>query len=318
MSTTVISVKKKAGISYAVDDSGATDIVEKYQAILSEPLAPGQLITSFSGVPTVGTVHPARPGYFVSRYEVSQPDGPASATLDITVRYSAQSWEIFSPEQGQGVSNNVEQWGWDDSTATRELVESADGEQVLNSAGDPFDSVPQIETPAPVFTKVVRFASRQSGYFDHNCKVNAATLVIGGISFPARTLLCTVSESIDISNEHWPYKYTIRLRARSTPAKLEGSDTVTECGWDVVLCDAGMREIDDETGKLKLIQTISQETGQPATVTTPELLDGEGHAVQRVADTPPTPYNLLFAAYQETTFPTWFYSEPTIPTPSNS
>ena len=298
MSTTVTSVKKKAGISYAVDDGGATDIVEKYQAVLSAPLAPGELITNFSGVPNIGTVHPARPGYYVSKYEISQPEGPASATLDITVRYSAQSWEIFSPEQGEGVSNNVEQWGWDDSTATRELVESADGVQVLNSAGDPFDSVPQIETPAPVFTKVVRFASRQSGYFDHNCKVNAATLVI--------------------ANEHWPYKYTIRLRARSTPAKLEGSDTVTECGWDVVLCDAGMREIDDETGKLKLIQTVSQETGQPATVTTPELLDGEGHAVQRAADTPPTPYNMLFAAYQETTFPTWFYSEPTLPTPSNS
>ena len=317
MSATVSSVKAKTGISYAVTDGGATDIVEKYQAILSEPLGPGELITSFSGVPAIGTVHPDRPGYYASKYEISQPDGPASKTLDITVRYSAQSWEVFTPEQGQGISNNVEQWGWDDSTASRELVTDANNVQVLNSAGDPFDTVPTYETPAPVFTKVIRFAARQMGYFEHNCKVNAASLTIGGITFPAHTLLCTIAETIDISNENWPYKYTIRLRAQFHSAKIEGETTAEECGWDVVVCDTGMREVDDATGRLKLIQVPSLETGNPATVTTPELLDGHGHAVVRSAEALPTPYNLRYAPYAETTFPTWFYSEPTL-TPSTS
>ena len=89
----------------------------------------------------------------------------------------------------------------------------------------------------------------------------------------------------------------------------------TECGWDAVVCDSGMREIDATTNKKKLIQVVSEETGTPATVTSPELLNGQGRAQVRGASGNPTPFNFRFEAYEEDTFPDWFTSEPPLANP---
>ncbi len=321
MSASIVKVIPKDGTGYNVNDSGATDISLRFQVQLSEPLGQGELITSFSDgtttIPAIGTVHPAREGYYVTNYEVRQPQGAAKNTLDVTVKYGAQS---FVTEGGGGEPpapeyvSLIEQWGWDDGTTQRELITAADANKtpVLNSAKDPFDSVPQIETPAPTFTKVVRFAERKAGWFDFNCKVNDDTVPIGGISFPAGTLLCTICETIDIANFNWPFKYSIRLRYRTNKALIAGETAnLTECGWDAVACDAGMREIDTTTGLLKVIQVVSSETGTPVNVTSPELLNGAGKAVVRGSQASTvTPYNFRFKAYEDASFPGWFVSQP--------
>lgn len=321
MSASIVKVIPKDGIGYNVNDSGAADISLRFQVQLSAPLGQGELITSFSdgttSIPAIGSVHPAREGYYVTNYEVRQPQGAAKNTLDVTVKYGAQS---FVTEGGGGEPPEpeyvslIEQWGWDDGTSQRELITAADANKtpVLNSAKDPFDSVPQIETPAPTFTKVVRFAERKAGWFDFNCKVNDQSVTIGGISFPAGTLLCTICETIDIANFNWPFKYSIRLRYRTNKALIAGETAnLTECGWDAVVCDAGMREVDSTTGQLKLIQIVSAETGQLANVTSPELLNGNGQAVTRGSGVSTVaPYNFRFKAYEDASFPAWFVSQP--------
>lgn len=321
MSASIVKVIPKDGIGYNVNDSGAADISLRFQVQLSAPLGQGELITSFSdgttSIPAIGTVHPAREGYYVTNYEVRQPQGAAKNTLDVAVKYSPQS---FVTEGGGGEPpapeyvSLIEQWGWDDGTSQRELITAADANKtpVLNSAKDPFDSVPQIETPAPTFTKVVRFAERKTGWFDYNCKVNDQSVTIGGVSFPAGTLLCTIAETIDIANFNWPFKYSIRLRYRTNKALIGGETAnLTECGWDAVVCDAGMREVDSTTGQLKLIQVVSAETGQLANVTSPELLNGNGQAVTRGSGVSTVaPYNFRFKAYEDASFPAWFVSQP--------
>ena len=321
MSASIVKVIPKDGIGYNVNDSGAADISLRFQVQLSAPLGQGELITSFSdgttSIPAIGTAHPAREGYYVTNYEVRQPQGAAKNTLDVTVKYGAQS---FVTEGGGGEPPEpeyvslIEQWGWDDGTSQRELITAADANKtpVLNSAKDPFDSVPQIETPAPTFTKVVRFAERKAGWFDYNCKVNDQSVTIGGVSFPAGTLLCTIAETIDIANFNWPFKYSIRLRYRTNKALIAGETAnLTECGWDAVVCDAGMREVDSTTGQLKLIQIVSAETGQLANVTSPELLNGAGQAVTRGSGVSTVaPYNFRFKAYEDASFPAWFVSQP--------
>lgn len=321
MSASIVKVIPKDGIGYNVNDSGAADISLRFQVQLSAPLGQGELITTFSdgttSIPAIGSVHPAREGYYVTNYEVRQPQGAAKNTLDVTVKYGAQS---FVTEGGGGEPpapeyvSLIEQWGWDDGTSQRELITAADANKtpVLNSAKDPFDSVPQIETPAPTFTKVVRFAERKTGWFDYNCKVNDQSVTIGGISFPAGTLLCTICETIDIANFNWPFKYSIRLRYRTNKALIAGETAnLTECGWDAVVCDAGMREVDSTTGQLKLIQIVSAETGQLSNVTSPELLNGNGQAVTRGSGVSTVaPYNFRFKAYEDASFPAWFVSQP--------
>ena len=319
MSASIVKVIPKDGTGYDVNDSGAADISLRFQVTLSAPLGQGEIITAFSdgttSIPAIGTVHPAREGYYVSKYEVRQPQGAAKNTLDVTVKYSAQSFVTEGGGSGEPeYVSLIEQWGWDDGTTQRELITAADANKtpVLNSAKDPFDSVPQIETPAPTFTKVVRFAARKTGWFGYNCKVNDQSVTIGGVSFPAGTLLCTIAETIDIANFNWPFKYSIRLRYRTNKALIAGETAnLTECGWDAVVCDAGMREVDSTTGQLKLIQIVSAETGQLANVTSPELLNGNGQAVTRGSGVSTVaPYNFRFKAYEDASFPGWFTSQP--------
>ena len=122
----------------------------------------------------------------------------------------------------------------------------------------------------------------------------------------------TGCETIDIANFNWPFKYSIRLRYRTNKALIGGETAnLTECGWDAVVCDAGMREVDSTTGQLKLIQIVSAETGQLANVTSPELLNGNGQAVTRGSQSSPVaPYNFRFKAYEDASFPGWFTSQP--------
>lgn len=319
MSAQVVKVIPKDGTSYSIDENGASGIVLRYQVVLSEPLPQSQLLKSFSAggvaIPAIGSEHPDRPGHYVAGYDVRQPGGAAKKTLDVTVKYTPRNYTTESggsDEEGQPIEfgSNIESWGWDDGTTSRELVDDALDKPVRNSAGDQFDSVPQVEYPSPTFQKIVRFEKRINGWFDFNCTVNADPVVIGGVSFPPFTLLCTVSETLEPTHVKWPYRYSVRLRYRTNRARVNGSSEQTECGWDVAITDAGMREIGDD-GKLKFIETISKETRRPVAVTSPELLNGNGKAVTRgsEASTVPT-YNLRFQTYKSMKFPDWFTSEP--------
>lgn len=325
MSATILKVVPKAGAYYNVTQAGAEDISLHYQVVLSAPLAANELITEFSAggvsIPAIGTEHPARAGYYAVQYEVRQPEGADKSTLNVTVKYAPQSFGVDDPEAEEPVENNIEQWGWSDGTTDIELVTDMNGVAVLNSAGDPFDSVPNIASPSPTFTKVVRFKKRQDDWQRYFCTVNESDMEIGGISFAARTLLCTIVESLDPTNEKWPYKYSISIKYRSNKAKVARSSTLIECGWDVVVTDTGMRKKDPTTGQLKFITTMSSETDNPVAIASPELLDGNGQPVARSESSTPEPYNFRFAAYVGKTFPDWFTSEPKIinqPTPQPS
>ena len=315
----VKTTKQKAGTRYTVNQNGAADIKERYQVVLTSPLLAGQLITSFSGVPAIGSEHPQRPGYYVDHYDISQPDGAAKATLDIDVVYSATGLTVEPGEEptDPNTDTQVEEWGWDDGTTERELLTDVTGKPVVNSAGDPFENVPTVTAPAPTFTKVVKFKTRQSvrQYF---CKVNAQQMTISGESFAPGQLLCTVSERRNIGDYNWPYVYTVRLRFRSNLVKEGQAQQASDIGWDIAVTDAGMREIDDTTGGLKLIQVPSGETGEMATVTSAELLNGAGRAIARSSTSTATPYNIRFAAYQQANFPAWFTSEPPATPPNNN
>lgn len=314
----------KAGSTYKVDASGPNDVVQHYQVVLQEPLDVDELPDTFSGVPALDSEHPDRPGLYVVKYEVTQPDGEAKSTLDIAVHYGPSSYtETPIDPEAQTPTNTptiVSEWGWDDGTGERELVESVGDSPVavLNSAGDPFESVPTVSTPTPTFTKVLRMGDRIARWGNYFCCVNSDAITIGGMACPARTLLCTISEKKIIGEAKYPYEYTVHLKYRSNKVRVAGAQAATEIGWDVAIVDAGMREKDSSTGKLKLIQVTSEETGQPATVTSPELLNGSGQKITRTAGVTVKPYILVFQAYPRVSFPSWFYSEPPTPTASDS
>ena len=303
-------VKQRAGRKYSVDSSGISTLKKDFIVIQDAVMSADGEVVSFPGVPEIGSAHTRFPGLFVQTYDVQEGEGKDKRVLIVTANYGPVTTETSGSGQ-DATTCVVEEWGWDDGTDEKELTCGQDGTPVLNSAGDPFDSVPKVMTPAPVFTKVMKFKTRQTGWNGATCTVNSEQVTIGGISFPAGSLLCTISEKRIIGDAEWKYQYTVRLRYKKNLVKLGGSNALTDIGWDVAVVDAGMRE-KDSNGKSRMITRIRSETGKSCEITSPELLDGEGHAVNRSSDSTPTPYLFRFQAYARATIPTWCYSEPTL------
>lgn len=303
MSTTS---RQKSGRKYSVDSGGITTLKKDFIVIQDSVMSENGEALSFPGVPAIGSAHPSYPGLYVQSYDVQEGEGKDKQTLIVTANYALQTTEISGVGEN-AVTVAVDEWGWDDGTDEKELVTGVDGTPVLNSAGDPFESVPKVMAPAPVFTKVMKFKARQSGWFDSNCKVNASQITVGGVSCPIGSLLCTVGEKRIIGNKDWKYQYTVHLRFKSNKVKINGADSLTDIGWDVAVLDTGMRELDAD-GEKKLILTIDKETRKPCTVTSAALLDGHGVKLPEEHE----PYNFRFQAYERASFPSWFYSEPTL------
>ena len=301
-----IQSKQKAGRKYSVDSSGIPSLKKDFIVILDDVMAADGEKLTFPGVPPMGSPHPSYPGLVVHSYDVQEGEGKDKQTLIVTVNYEPQTTET-SGEGQEAVSCVVEEWGWDDGTDEIELTCGQDGTPLLNSAGDPFESVPKVMTPAPVFTKVMKFKDRQSGWNTAMCVVNSSPVTIGDISFPAGSLLCTVCEKRIIGDNNWKYRYTVKLRYKKNLQKIEGADQLTDIGWDSAVVDAGMRELDDNGGK-KLIRVVDKETGKMCTVTSAALLDGNG---KKLGDDG-KPYNLRSQAYARAEIPKWCYSEPTL------
>ena len=265
---------------------------------------------NYDGLPKVGDKHPSLSGFVVTSRDFEEGKGKDKETVTVTVNYSPETSEASGTEPGAAVCQ-VDEWGWDNSTDEKELTAGVDGTPVLNSAGDPFESVPSVPVPAPVFTKVMKFKERQSGAMGYNCKVNQAAVTIGDMACPAATLLCTVAEKRLIGDPVWKYQYTVQLKFKSNPVKLGGDNAATDIGWDVAITDAGIRAKTPtgEGEKVMLIRVPDPETRTPCLVTSPALLDGNGHVRSETAND--EIFNFRFQAHERASFPDWFYSEPT-------
>lgn len=302
-------IRQKDGRRWSVNSGGIQTLRRKYTVELdTNNLAANGEAISFAGIPAIGTAHPSYSHLKVKSYDIEEGEGHEKKILTVWVNYDTETDETIGEGQS-AVNGAVEEWGWDDGMDERELITAVNGVALVNSAGDPFDSVPRVSCPAPTFTKVIKFASRQTGWDSSFCTINGAAVTVGGINCAKWTLLCTVSEKRIFGDADYRYRYTIRLRYRSNLVKLYGSGNAQEIGWNVSVTDAGMRELIAD-GKKTLIRVMDRETGKMCTVTSPELLDGNGHALSRAGGQNPTPYNGFFKAYNESTFPGWFYSEP--------
>lgn len=302
------------GRTWKVDSNGITELKRKYTLILEENHLSSE-ITSFTDVPEIGSQHPDFSDLSVLSYDVSEGQNAEKKLINITVNYSTINNEQ-SESDISGGGGVVEEWGWDFGTEQKEATNNLfDGQghegALLNSAGDPFSNVPTYESPAPVFTKVLKTASRQN-WMDLNCKINQNSINIGSMSCAAKTLLACISERRIFNDDKFKYRYTIQLRYKSTQSMYGAGTTPIEFGWDIPVVDAGMRAIDpnDTDNKPKIIMQVDGETNQPCAVTTAELLDGDGHKAQRDSSGKAQPYIIRVQVYEKDTFPSEIYSEP--------
>lgn len=296
----------KAGRRWSANASGVTSVTRTYLFVRdADPSgADTEEVRTLAGLPAIGTKHPDNDNLVVTGYEFEEGDDNGKRLIVATVKFE-QETRSWTAGEGETPSSSVEQWGWSSSFVSRDLAEDAEsGLTVLNSAGEPFDSVPQIDHPVLTFTKVCKFKARQTGWLGHIGKVNGGEVTVGGLKCPAYTLRVTGvdEEHLFFDPNGFRYKYTISLQYLSNTAAINGNTQKVEIGWDVSVVDQGLHErIGSELKRI----TDEDKDGNVIPVSLPVLLNGEG---ARATGT--TPYLIRIHAYETTTIPAAFYSEP--------
>ena len=311
---------QRDGRTWSIDSNGINNLKRRYVIELSTNNlgANGEFANLEAyGIPAVGTAHPSYDYLKVQSYDVEEGEEAEKKLIKVTVNYGLDSSQT---EPGQTGDEEVEEWGWQAGVTSRDVVTnlftdqfaSRNG-QVLNSAGDPFDSVPTADYPSPVFQKVLKTKSRKD-WLGLNCKINKNDVTIGSMKCAQKTLLASISEQRIFGDATWKYRYTISLQYRSNMSNFGAGTKPIEFGWDIGIVDSGMRQLDKDR-KPQVIMQIDQESKMPTAITQPELLDGSGHAVKRVAGEAGAPqqvkpYIIRVQAYETETFPAEIYSEP--------
>jgi hypothetical protein len=309
----VLVAKLIGSRKWTEDANGSITSLSRRYMILRDGIPAGTaaeeiLSSDVTGLPQRQSSHSAKhPNLKCDGYSWEEGVGNEKQKLYCDVHYSVYQSELNEmnkPPRGQA----VEVFGWRSGSVSRDLVrDAATGQILVNTAGLPFDSVPQIDIPSPTFTKVIKMTARQA-WAVHHGKINAASITVGGIVCGAHCLRCVQVDEDRLWNDDFgfKYKYTIGLQLMTNKAVIEGGNAPTEIGWDQAIVSAGTMEKKTPTSEVTPIEIISK-TGKTVYASTPVLLDANGKAMLEQGA---KPYAKRVQVYETTNFPIDFYVEP--------
>lgn len=267
-------------------------------------------IFAAEGLPAIGSAHPASSDLVCTELAFAEKESIEKNQVIVTATYSASDSSSSSPSGAVPRTQSVEQLSWRPGSETRDAVcDVVTGAVIASSAGEPFESVPQINVPLSVWTKVLRTKNRHLEWRAYEQKINAAATQCGGISCPAKTLKCegVAEDRIWNDPDGWKYRYTITIAKTTNRTKVGDDPQVVDIGWDVAVVDTGMYEL-DENGKLQLIKIRDPETRTDRPVTAAVLLNGSGKHLASYAIAT-DPFILRFQVYESTNFPAIFCND---------
>ena len=294
------------GREWGVDSRGAQTLSCKYEVLLAEPIANNALPTSITYLPEIGTAHPSFANLVVKRYKFAEGEGSEKTRVIVTVEYEALDG-IEEEGESEGDESYVEQMGWRSGSVQRDLATDAvSGEPLLNTAGQPFDSVPQVDRPLATWYKVWKSKTRHANYVQYQNKINNAEMTIAGQTVAKWTARCVTADEERLIGDPqgYNYRYSVEIQILSNEVELNGANTKTECGWNVAVLSTGTMENVPNEG-LRRIMVKADDGVSEVPVAAPVLLDGNG----RFIASNPQPYTMMFHAYSETAFPAIFTSE---------
>ncbi len=297
---------------WQVDSNGHLSSCTRRYLIIRDSLPTGveaEEVAKCAGLPTIGSKHSGSASgndLIVTGYAFEEGEDGEKQVIYCDVTYALANSVTETDEAAQS-SQAVVSWGWHSGSVSRDLVRNAkDGSLVVNSAGQPFDSVPQIDFPSPTLSKVIKTKARQANWMGMQGKINNAAITIGGCSCAAHQVRCVQVDEERLFNDEggFKYQYTCAFQVMYNKTSIEGK-AAEEIGWDIAVVDCGTMQIVND--KLVPIKSVSEETGQEVFCSSPVLLDGQGRAV---LTKDAKPYAFRVQAYEETTFAPLMYSEP--------
>jgi hypothetical protein len=275
------------GRNYTVTTGGITDLTRRYQ-VLRDPRQTIETleVALITGLPAIGDAHPANAYAVVNQYRITEDDNGQRWVIE--VMYSSMEFTrdyLNRPPKGQAETSR----GWEAQDVSVDLTHDAlTGEALLNSAGDPFESVPQVARSLPVFRLVRRESTAVSSRLALSGTVNAAAISIDGVSIPRHGGRLTVSSRklyLDADGFEQEFTYTVTIMANI----VDGNDI----GWDIAFVQAGLFHLKSgETAKQRAMEQDA-ETKEWRPRATPVLLDANGYklegkdAVNKIVNTMP-------------------------------
>lgn len=294
------------------EQRGGTATIEDVWAVLL-PDGERPVASQISGMPTMGDAagnSGVLAKMFVSSIKWRQ-RGAHSRVWEATVTYSRGSEKAAS----QG-SAGAKFWNkrWSSRVVQADLTADAvDGRAVVNSAGEPFDSVPQRDMFAPVVSFTALTSVTPATLAQYQGTINAAAVTVLGITFAAHCARLTIEcrqldpEEVDDGQggTSEKYEYQITIEGASSPysatAPADGSAPaaadVEDIGWDVSALDCGYCYRAANGALVPIL--LPDENGEMKRPQSPVPLDGAG----TVANTDPDLHFLKFSAYAEATWP---------------
>lgn len=263
------------GRSYQYDSEGNLISATETYSVRTGDKSEKVTLDNVSGLPTYETEQTEEGEALVPEYSI-QETHPTRWEVEVTLRTETGSRPARPPSSTGEISR-----GWTTEEVEFDLThDMKTGAPVLNSAGQPFDSVPTVPRVVPVI-RVEKF-ERTSGVPAAMAKsgcVNSAAITVDGVTVPARCGRLRVSaekqyrSSGEGENVKEGYRVTYELAIMSNMVDQDG--TVTDIGWDVALVDMGFFYRDSE-GELVRAMELDEETNEPRPTAEPVLLDGSG------------------------------------------
>lgn len=179
-------------------------------------------------------------------------------------------------------------WGVDEITS--DMCYDVDNNPVINSAGDPFDSVPQKTAFAPHITIVRR--ERNFPNLSLIGTVNSEPITILGVTFGKHCARLKMQVSQIAAKKSFEVTYEIIGMTNIAPAEGYNTGVFEDWGWDCPMVECGY-QFYDENGTLRKFTTIDN-SGVERDVSCPQLLDFDGKDARGT-----NPYIKRFVPYFE-------------------
>jgi hypothetical protein len=309
MGTTLNVATLIPGRSIEIDEqSRITGVTRKYQ-VLRATAAPldAESMISISGLPAIGAAHPSNAALTVSGYRLAEDSNGVRWVIDVI--YSRASRAGDRPNRPPRGSAELSR-GWTMQDIQIDLVADAvTGVAVLNSAGDPFESVPQVSRAVPVWRREVKESTAVATRLAISGKVNSVAFTVDGVTVGIHCGRLIVSqEKLYDDPDGYASKFTYELALMENKVDIDG--TVVDIGWDKAFIECGFFYKDTGTPPTKL-RAMEQdaETSAPRPTAAPVLLDADGHrqqsyepaVVKRVAAIPEVDFSTVIGVAITTT-----------------
>jgi hypothetical protein len=250
------------------------------------------VLSAISGLPAAGAQHPSYPGLIRGDMTIRNAvEQAGSLVWMVEVAYAPQGdggTSVTNPDDDPtqpGVESAVRITGreWPIYEVQTDFVADCDtGDPVLNSAGDPYDRVPQL-TRRYMGARVKRAEQnwpKLAASLDGTINKNAVTVL--GVAFAAHTarLEITIEDTLAVGSDT---RYVVTYDFVPCHNIYKDGNAIKDAGYDIPLVETGFSYRDSTTGEL-VRATVPDSSGADTPTALPVLLDENGELLSEGSD----------------------------------